>query len=137
MYCTLFVVRVAVLRVCDHGATKLACPLLPLMRSRDCWASVDPVKSLKIRKHDVKLGQPLLDLIYGCLWESTPRSVKDSSLVFHVVQHEDIAFAHHLEVYPFPSDFVLISVLGTFLRDYKEPVRSRGVVEFLKCYCGF
>ena len=41
----------------------------------------------------------------------------------------DRAFAHHLEVGNFPSDFVFSSVLGPFLRAEEELGHSRKVVE--------
>ena len=51
---------------------------------------------------------------------------------FSIFPHKEGAFVHHLEIGPFPSEFVLISVLGPFLSDYKELGRSREVVDFLK-----
>ena len=41
-------------------------------------------------------------------------------------------FAHHLEVGPFPSDFIFLFVLVPFLRDDEEPGRSREIVDLFK-----
>ena len=54
------------------------------------------------------------------------------TLGFHVVPYEYRAFPHHLEVCPFPSDFILSSVPGQFLRADEELGRSREVVDLFK-----
>ena len=41
-------------------------------------------------------------------------------------------FAHHLELFPFPSDYVFSSVLGPFLRADEELGRSRKVVDLFE-----
>ena len=51
---------------------------------------------------------------------------------FPVVTHEDIAFPHHLEVGPFPSNFVFSSILGPFLRSDEDLRRYRGVVDLFE-----
>ena len=51
-------------------------------------------------------------------------SMKDGPLLFPFVSHEDRAFFCNLEVGPFPSDFVLSSVLVPFLRADEELGRS-------------
>ena len=58
--------------------------------------------------------------------------MKDGPLLFPVVPHEDRAFSHQLEVVPFPSDFVLSSVLGPFLRAGEERGCSSKVVYLFK-----
>ena len=42
-YHAIFVVEVAVICVCDHGAAGLVGPLLPLLHRSIFWAGVDPV----------------------------------------------------------------------------------------------
>ena len=54
--------------------------------------------------------------------------MKDGSLWFPVVPHEDRAFPHHLEVGPFPSDFVFYSILSPFLSADENLGRSEEVV---------
>ena len=93
---------------------------------------MDPVQFLeKFCEHAVKLGYSLLNLIYGCLWESLSSSVKDGPLWFPIVPHKDGVFAHHLEVGPFPSDFIFPSFPGPFLRADEEFGRPREVLYFL------
>ena len=90
---------------------------------------MDPVQFLeKFREHAVELVYYLLTLIYGHLWESASRIVKDGPLRFTVFLHEEGAFAHHLEVCPFPSDFIPSSFLGTFLKADEELENFRKVV---------
>ena len=45
---------------------------------------------------------------------------------------EDRAFSHHFEVYPFPSNFFISSVLSPFMRADKELQRSREVVDLFE-----
>ena len=71
-----------------------------------------------------------MTLIYGRLWESVSRSVKDGRLWFNVVPHKDEVFAYNLEVGTFPSHFILPSVPGQFLRADEELRRLRKVVDF-------
>ena len=80
----------------------------------------------------VELGQTLLALIYGGLWESSCGRMKDCPLSFTVVPHKDRAFSHHLEVGPFPSDFFFSSVLGPFLRAGEEIGSSGEVVDLFE-----
>ena len=58
--------------------------------------------------------------------------MKDGPLRVSVVPPEDKAFAHNLEVGPFPFHFVFLSILGPFMRDYKELGCSGEVVDFFK-----
>ena len=58
--------------------------------------------------------------------------MKDGHLQFPVVTHEDRAFAHYLEVGPFPSNFVFSSVLGPFVRADEELGRSGEVVDLFE-----
>ena len=58
--------------------------------------------------------------------------MKDSTLGFTVLPHKDGAFTHHLEVGPFPSDFISPSVQVLFLRVDEEIGRPREVVDVLK-----
>ena len=46
--------------------------------------------------------------------------MKNGILLFPVVPHEYRSFSHHIELGPFPSDFVFSSVLGPFLRADEE-----------------
>ena len=108
-------------------------PLLPLLRRRNLRTGMVPVWLLeKIYEHAVELGQYLLALIYGCLWESASGSMKGGTLWFNVVPNEDKEFYHHLEVVPLPSDFVFFSVLGPFMRANEELGRSGEVVDFFR-----
>ena len=86
----------------------------------------------KFRKHAVEIGQTLLALIYGRLWESAYGSMKDVPVWFLVVLHRNREFSHHLEVGPFPYDFVFSAILDTFLRDDEELGSSGGVVELFE-----
>ena len=63
---------------------------------------------------------------------SASRGMKDGPLVFPVFSHKDRAFSHHLEVGPFPSDFIFSSVPGPFLRSDEELGRSREAVDLFK-----
>ena len=90
--------------------------------SRQAWILYD---SLIFHKHDVELGQYLLDLIYGHLWESSSGIMEDGSLLFTVVTHEYRVPDHHLEVGPFPYDFILSSVPSPFLRADEDIELSR------------
>ena len=56
--------------------------------------------------------------------------MKYGPLKFTVVPHENKAFSHHLEVDPFPYDFILSSVPGPFLRSDEELGCSRELVDF-------
>ena len=51
---------------------------------------------------------------------------------FHGVAHKYRSFAHHLEVGPFPSDFIFPSVPGPFLRADEDLGRSMEVVDIFK-----
>ena len=51
---------------------------------------------------------------------------------FPVVPHKDGVFGHHLDVHPFPSNFILPSVPGPFFWDYEELGRSREVLYVFK-----
>ena len=94
---------------------------------------MDPIQLLEnFRKHAIEVVESLLTLIYGSLWEREYRSAKYGNLVFTIVPHGYGAFAHHLEVGPFPYNFILSSVPGPFLRDDEKIGRSREVVEVLK-----
>ena len=53
-------------------------------------------------------------------------------MAFPVVLHEYRAFAHHLEVGPFPSDYFFLSVPGPFFRNDEELGLSREVVYLFK-----
>ena len=115
----------------------LVVPLLPLLQRSNCWAGVELVWFReKFCKHTVEVGKYLLDLIYGHLWEIVSGSMKNVPLWFTVVTHEDRAFYNHLEVGTFPSNFILSSIPGPFIRAneelgcYKEWVdlfKSKGV----------
>ena len=87
------------------------CPFLTSLNSSDCSVSMYPVLLLdKFCKHDIKLGQAVLDLIYGSVWEITSCVIEDSPMVFYIVPDQDGAFLHYLEVGPFI--FNLISCLS-------------------------
>ena len=58
--------------------------------------------------------------------------MEDGTLGFNVVPHEDEEFNHHLEVCPFPFEFILPSVPVPFWRDDEELDRSREVVDVKK-----
>ena len=58
--------------------------------------------------------------------------MKNGALGFNIVTNEDGSFAHNLEVGPFPSEFILLSVPGPFLMSDEDLGRSREVVENLK-----
>ena len=74
----------------------------------------------------------LLALIYGRLWESASGSMKGGPFWCHIVPHKDRAFAHYIEVVPFPSDFIFSSVLGPFLRAGEEIGRSSKGLDLFK-----
>ena len=108
-------------------------PLLPLLRRRNFRTGMVPVWLLeKIYEHAVELGQYLLALIYGCLWESASGSMKDVPLWFLVVPLADKLFSYHIEVGPFHFNFIFSSFPGTFLRANEDLGRYMEVVEFFK-----
>ena len=108
-------------------------PLLPLLCGINCFSGVDHVWFLeKFHEHAVELGQALLALIYEILWESTYGSMKYGPLWFTVVTYKDRTFYHHLDVVPFPFNFVLSSVLGPFMRDDEDLGRSGEVVDLFE-----
>ena len=53
---------------------------------------------------------------------------------FTLVSHKDREFSHHLEVGPFPSNFVFSSVLSPFLRASEEPGHSGEIVELFESF---
>ena len=55
--------------------------------------------------------------------------MKYGPLWFSVVPHKDRAFARHLELSPFPSDFILSYLQSPFLRADEDIGRSREVVD--------
>ena len=67
--------------------------------------------------------------MYGRLWEIKSRSVKDGPLVFIIVLHNDGVFAYHLAVGPLPSNFIFLSVLGSFFRADCDLGHPRAVVD--------
>ena len=69
--------------------------------------------------------------------EIISRIVKDVSLAFTVVPHNEGLHSHHLEVGPLPSDFVFTSIPGPFFSADKELVHPRKLVEVFKFICGF
>ena len=73
-----------------------------------------------------------MSLLYGRLWESAPGIMKDDPSWFTVVPHKYRSFSHHLEVGPFPSNFIFPSVPGPFLRAHEELGRSSEVVDLFK-----
>ena len=58
--------------------------------------------------------------------------MKGGTLLFTVVPHKDRAFYHHLEVGPFPSNFVLSSFLGQFMRAGEELGRSEELLDLFE-----
>ena len=54
--------------------------------------------------------------------------MKDGHLQFPIVSHVDGEFSHNFEVGPFLYECIFLFVTGPFLRDDKEPGRSREVV---------
>ena len=48
----------------------------------------------KFRKNDMKLGQAILVLIHGSLWESTNWSMEDITLRFAIIPDQGGAFPH-------------------------------------------
>ena len=58
--------------------------------------------------------------------------MKDVTLLFTFVMYKDRAFAHHLDVSPFPSNFISSSLPGPFWRANEELGRSMEVVDLLK-----
>ena len=94
---------------------------------------MDPVWFLvRFHGHSVELVQSLLALIYGRLWESASRIMKVVTLWFTIVLQEERYFARHLEVGPFPYNFIFSSITGPFLRSDEEIVRSREVLDLFK-----
>ena len=94
---------------------------------------MDPVQFLEnLRKYSVELGYFLQNLIYGRLWESESRIVKDGPLAFLVVPHNNGAFSHYLEVGPFSSEFIFTSVPIPFLRADEDLGCPRNVAEVSK-----
>ena len=65
----LFVVKVIVLYVCDHGTASLMGPPLPLLRLINFWAGVDPVQLLEnsanMLNNLVRPSWPIFMDIYG------------------------------------------------------------------------
>ena len=59
----------------------------------------------KFHEHDMKLGQAVLDLIDGSLWEITSWGMKEITMRFSIVSDQDRAFTNYLKVGPFMSDF--------------------------------
>ena len=94
---------------------------------------VEPVRFLEnFRKHAVKLGQILLAMIFGYLWDIVSGIIQDGPLQFLVVPHNHRAFYHHLEVGPFPSNLVFSSLLGPFLKNDEDLWRSREVLDLFE-----
>ena len=94
---------------------------------------MDPVWFIEnFREHYVELGQFLLALVYWRLWKSVYDIMKDGPLWFSVLPHKDRAVSHHLEVGPFPSNFIFSSVPVPFLRYDEELGSSREVVNLFK-----
>ena len=58
--------------------------------------------------------------------------MKDRPLWFAVVPQEDREFSNHLELGPFPSNFILSSVLGPILMADEELGFSREGVDLFK-----
>ena len=58
--------------------------------------------------------------------------MKDGPLWFPIIPPKDGAFAHHIEVGPFLTNFISPSVPGPFLRASKEIGRSRKLLDVFK-----
>ena len=71
-------------------------------------------------------------MMYRSLWDRASGSINYGPLLFLVIQHEDRAFSHHLELVNFPSDFIFFFVLGQFLRDDDELGRSGGLLDLFE-----
>ena len=108
-------------------------PPLHLIRYSGFWEGVNPVWFLEnLRKHDSEIGQALLTLIDRRLWECISRIIRYGLLVFPVFPNKYGASSHHLEVGPFPFNFIFYSVPGPFLRADEELGSSREVVDLFK-----
>ena len=69
----------------------------------------------KFCENYMKLGQAVLTLIDGSLWEITYWGMEDSPLGFFILPDQDGVFPNHLEVCPFMSDFIFPPVPGPYL----------------------
>ena len=74
----------------------------------------------KFREHALKLGQTVLELIGGSLWERKHWGMEDSPLVFAIVPDQDGAFPHYFEAGTFMSDFIFPPSPGPCLWDDEE-----------------
>ena len=80
----------------------------------------------------MKLGQSVLDLIDGSLWESKSWFMEYIPLGFYTVPYQDGVFPHYLEVGPFMSNFVFPPVRVPCLWADEDLRFSGEVVDIVK-----
>ena len=80
----------------------------------------------------MKLGQAVLALIDGNLWDRTYWVMEDSPLGLAIIPHQDRKFPHYLEVGPFMSDIIFPPTLGSYLWADEELMFAGEVVDVLK-----
>ena len=76
----------------------------------------------------MELGQSVLALIGGNLWDSTSWGIEDIPLVFSIVPDQYGAFTHYLEVGPFMYNFIFPTVRGPCLWSDEEIMCAGEVV---------
>ena len=127
------VFQVNTLCVSYHFMVRPMGSLIPTMWRENCWSGVDLVwLPGNFRKNSAELGQSLLTLVDGHLWDCTTGGMKDGNPSFPVVPHQDGIIACNVDVGSFPANFVFSSVMGLFLRAVEELGWSRELVYIFK-----